>query len=72
MKLSYRDVRTAATTDIWHDQSETLENFPKEHFPGLANKPQVDVHITIDPERKDIQKNEAMGLNVLNQLERAN
>jgi len=69
IKLSRRDV-LADTKDIWHGQSETSENFPKQHFPGLINKQEVDVHIIMDRERADIQKNEAMGLNVLNQLER--
>jgi hypothetical protein len=35
------------------------------------DKPDVTVHIRMDPLRKDIQRNEAMGLNALNQLERA-
>lgn len=65
MRLSYRE---AATTDIHNDQSQLPENFPKQNQ-FIAKKPVVDVTIKIDPERQKIEKNIAMGLNALNQLE---
>lgn len=80
MRLSSRDnssIRTAAPTgptSVWSDQSETSDSFPKQHWQMVGDsedKPDVTVHIRMDPLRKDIQRNEAMGLNALNQLERA-
>ncbi len=66
MRLSYRE---AATTDVYHNQSELPENFPKQQNQFIAKKPVVDVTIKIDQERKNTEKNIAMGLNALNQLE---
>ncbi len=66
IKLSYRDLRSD-TKDIWHNQSETDENFPKNNH-GIVQKPQVDTRIHLDPERTEIDLNLAMPLNVRNQL----
>lgn len=68
IKLSFRDIE-ADTKDNYHETSELPENFPKHKQQFLAMKPMVDVSIKIDPERKDIERNLAMGINALNALE---
>jgi hypothetical protein len=67
MKFS---IRSAATTDIYHNQSQVSESNPvlteKDSLPDLKNP--LKINIKIDERGLDYEEDISMGLNAKNQL----